>query len=140
MKLELLRTYYPKGTNGILMQDDLALCQTIELPWKNNLPKFSCIPEGEYFLEKRYSNKFKWHFQVMHVPHRQLILIHPANNAKLELRGCIAPISSLIGQGCGTQSRVAFKKLYAFVMRALEINETVYLTIKKNEHDKTGTQ
>jgi len=65
MKLELLRTYYPKGTNGILMQDDLALCQTIELPWKNNLPTISCIPEGEYFLKKRYSQKFKEHLQVM---------------------------------------------------------------------------
>ena len=139
MKLELLRTYYPKGTNGILMQDDLALCETIELPWKNNLPIISCIPEGEYVLEKRYSNKFKWHLQVMHVPLRQLILIHPANNAMLELKGCIAPVSSLIGQGCGTQSRIAFKKLYAFVTKALDNKETVYLTIKNIKHDKTGT-
>ena len=139
MKLELLRTYYPKGTNGILMQNDVALCETIELPWKNNLPRISCIPEGEYVLEKRYSNRFKWHLQVMHVPLRQLILIHPANNAMLELKGCIAPVSSLIGQGTGTQSRVAFKKLYAFVTRAFENKETVYLTIKNNENDKTGT-
>ena len=139
MKLDLLRTYYPKGTNGILMQDELALCETIELPWKDNLPRISCIPKGEYVLEKRYSPKFKWHLQVMHVPLRQLILIHPANNAMLELKGCIAPVSSLTGHGCGTQSRVAFKKLYAYITRAIDNKETVYLTIKKIEHVNAGT-
>tara|TARA_R110000868_G_scaffold138960_1_gene353545 strand:+ start:28635 stop:28823 length:189 start_codon:yes stop_codon:yes gene_type:complete len=37
------------------------------LPWKNNETKVSCIPEGKYFIRKRYSNKFKWHLEVVHV-------------------------------------------------------------------------
>ena len=32
MKLELIRTYFPEGTNGILLLDGVVLCATIELP------------------------------------------------------------------------------------------------------------
>jgi hypothetical protein len=46
MELDLLRTYYPKGTNGSLLVNGVGLCHTIELPWKNNEQGVSCIPEG----------------------------------------------------------------------------------------------
>ena len=95
MKPELIRTYFAEGTNGILLLDGAAICPTIELPWKNNQSRISCIPEGKYKLIKRYSPHFKWHLQVMDVPGRELILIHPANDALRELQGCIAPVAQL---------------------------------------------
>ena len=45
MKLRLCRNYFPNGTNGLLY-DEMGelLCFTIELPWKNNERRESCIP------------------------------------------------------------------------------------------------
>lgn len=138
MELELLRTYFAEGTNGDLMKDGLALCHTIELPWKENKRRISCIPEGRYELVKRYSQKFKWHLHVIDVEGRDLILIHPANDALKELNGCIAPVATLAGQGKGNASRVVFNKLKAMIYPLLERNEKVYLTIKSKYHEHSS--
>ena len=74
---------------------------SIELPWKENQTGVSCIPEGRYELVKRWSPKFLRHLQVMNVPGREYILIHPANEALQELKGCIAPVCFLTGAGKG---------------------------------------
>lgn len=60
---------------------------------------------------------------------RSLILFHLANNALLELNGCIAPITKLSGHGLGLMSRKAFTKLKDLVYRALEDDESVELII-----------
>ena len=130
MELELLRTYHPKGSNGNLSADNVGLCHTIELPWIENEQQISCIPEGRYELVKRYSPKFKWHLLVKDVPDRALILIHPANDALKELKGCIAPVSFLTGEGKGKLSRVVFTKLIRLVFSIFENDEKVFLTIK----------
>ena len=130
MELELLRTYHQKGTNGNLLAAGIGLCHTIELPWKENEPQVSCIPEGRYELVKRYSPKHKWHLLVKDVPKRALILIHPANDALKELQGCIAPVSILIGEGKGKNSRVVFIKLIKMIFSILVKNEKIFLTIK----------
>ncbi|MCP9752802.1 DUF5675 family protein [Ferruginibacter sp. HRS2-29] len=87
MKLELFRTYLLGGTNGVLSFNKIKICATIELPWKKNAPRISCIPEGEYLVVQRYSPKFGNHLWLPDVPDRSLILIHPANNAKKEENG-----------------------------------------------------
>lgn len=130
MVLWLSRTYFPDGTNGKLECEGKFICNTIELPWKNNETKVSCIPEGKYFIKKRYSNKFKWHLEVLEVTNRNLILFHPANNALQELKGCIAPVTKLSGPGLGLMSRKAFAKLKDLVYRVLESKESVELIIE----------
>lgn len=130
MVLILKRNYFPDGTNGKLECEGKTICNTIELPWKNNERRVSCIPEGKYFLEKRYSKKFKWHIEVKNVTNRSGILFHPANNAKQELNGCIAPVTKLSGAGLGLMSRKAFAALKNVVFKALEKNEKVVLIIQ----------
>jgi hypothetical protein len=127
MELELFRRYDPEGTNGELK---LMVCNTIELPWLQNQRNLSCIPEGRYELKKRVTQKRGQHLLVINVKGRDGILIHPANDAKKELRGCIAPVSLLTGPGKGSQSRLANEKLKALVLEALERNEKVFITIK----------
>jgi hypothetical protein len=117
MVLLLSRTYFPDGTNGKLECEGKLICKTIELPWKKNETKVSCIPEGKYFIRKRYSNKFKWHMQIAGVENRSLILFHSANNAFLELNGCIAPVTKLSGPGLGLMSRKAFITLKELVYK-----------------------
>jgi hypothetical protein len=130
MVLFLTRTYFPEGTNGKLMCEGKLLCNTIELPWKNNEKRVSCIPEGRYFIRKRYSQKFKWHLEVVDVQNRSYILFHPANNALQELNGCIAPVTKLSGPGLGLMSRKAFEKLKTFVYAALDSKESVELIVE----------
>ena len=107
MELELIRTYYPAATNGKILYQDRLMMYSIELPWKDNHTRVSCIPEGKYDLIKRWSPKLGWHLQVLNVPQRSYILIHPANDATLELKGCIAPVSCITGAGKGTRSSPA---------------------------------
>ena len=130
MVLQLSRTYFPDGTNGKLECEGKLICTTIELPWKNNETKVSCIPEGKYFIRKRYSRKFQCHLEVIDVKDRSLILFHPANNALKELNGCIAPVTKISGAGLGLQSRKAFVKLKAIVNKALEQKQRVLIIIK----------
>ncbi|MBC7410134.1 MAG: hypothetical protein H7339_17260 [Arcicella sp.] len=130
MVLILSRTYFPDGTNGRLECEGKFICWTIELPWKGNERRVSCIPEGEYFLNKRYSQKFQWHLEVIDVKNRKLILFHPANNALRELNGCIAPVTKCGGPGLGLQSRKAFTKLKRLVYRALNSTEKVKLIVQ----------
>jgi hypothetical protein len=130
MELVLLRTYHAHGTNGKLYSNEAFQCYTIELPWKDNQPKVSCIPEGRYRLKKRYSPRFQHHILIEHVAGRSLILIHPANDAQKELRGCIAPVSVLTGDGKGNRSRIAFEKMRKVVYEALQ-HEPIYLTIQR---------
>ncbi|MDE3235502.1 MAG: hypothetical protein KGO81_06065 [Bacteroidota bacterium] len=135
MELVLLRTYYPEGTNGDLWLGDEGLCHTIELPWKENAHNISCIPEGRYELEKRYSPKFQWHVLLKNVQDRSLILIHPANDAMKELRGCIAPVTVLTGPGKGIQSRLVFEKLKGLIYPVLDRGEKVYLNIQSLRYE-----
>lgn len=130
MVLELTRTYFPNGTNGKLECKGKSICNTIELPWRENETRVSCIPEGKYFIKKRYSQKFQWHLKVLDVKNRSLILFHPANNALQELNGCIAPVTKLSGPGLGLMSRKAFTALKKLVYRVLDTNESVELIVK----------
>ncbi len=100
----------------------------------------SCVPEGRYVLVKRYSDHFQWHFELLDVPDRDLILIHPANDAMLELKGCIAPVTSLVGVGKGVQSRMAFQRLKELTYPVFDSEEIVYITLKNksNEYHSKG--
>ena len=137
MELELIRTYYENGTNSELHCDNGFRGFTIELPWKNNQHAISCIPEGKYELMKRYSAHLGWHLQVMDVPERDLILIHAANNALKELKGCIAPVSILTGEGTGNDSKIALKKIVAITYLEFDKGNKVFLTIKSNTNETT---
>ncbi|WP_339919650.1 DUF5675 family protein [uncultured Flavobacterium sp.] len=132
MVLVLNRTYFPEGTQGALEWNGTLVCYAIELPWLQNQRRISCIPEGEYVLQKRFSPKFKWHIHLKNVPGRDFILIHPANDAKKELLGCIAPVTKHTGKGKGSASRIALQKLTTLVYAAMGHNEVVKIKIQSN--------
>jgi hypothetical protein len=138
MELELTRSYFPKGTNGTLAHNGQPICATIELPWKNNCARILCIPEGRYRMIKRYSPKFRHHFLIEGVPNRSYILVHPANDAMLELKGCIAPVSLITGSGRGASSRKAMALLNRYLAAAFKNKESIFITIKSKEHEKNS--
>ena len=130
MELELIRTYFPNGTNGEFLFNGNRVCSSIELPWKNNQHWISCIPEGRYELKKRYTAERGRHLILANVPGCQMILIHAANDAKKELQGCIAPVSILTAEGKGSQSRNALAKINAIVFPVLDTKKQFFLIIK----------
>ena len=130
MILFLTRTYFLEGTNGKLECNGKSICNTIELPWRKNEKRVSCIPEGKYFIRKRYSRKFNWHIEIIGIENRSSILFHPANNALQELNGCIAPVTKLSGPGLGLMSRKAFRMLKSMIYKAIDAADSVELIVK----------
>jgi Family of unknown function (DUF5675) len=138
MEITLERKYHKNGTNGVLLFDGVRICDTIELPWRDNKFQVSCIPEGRYRIRKRYTVKFGWHCTVDNVPDRTAILVHTFNNALEESKGCIAPVETIDGEGIGSSSRVSLNKLLKILKPAFDKNKPVYLTIKKSEDEYTN--
>lgn len=74
----------------VLRDNDKILLtgKTLELPWVDNKPRVSCVPSGEYIAKKRWSEKYKDHYEICDVPDRSLILIH-AGNYRKDTKGCL---------------------------------------------------
>ena len=76
------------------------LCYTIELPWRDNHPRVSCIPVGTYIFDAYESPKHGQVWMARNVPGRSAIEVHNANLAR-QLEGCIgvgATIGTLDGE------------------------------------------
>ncbi|MGJ1215327.1 MULTISPECIES: DUF5675 family protein [Sphingobacterium] len=128
--LLLQRKYGAQGTNGTITYQGEEICHTIELPDRNNIPRISCIPIGQYKLEKRRYAKHGEQIGIPIVLGREAILIHAANNALRELQGCIAPVTTLTGEGRGDYSGKALAKLKALVYSLWDMGDEVYLNIR----------
>ena len=135
----LHRAYFEEGTNGALFNSGKFLCHTIELPWHDNKRNISCIPEGVYEVEPRFSKRFKHHLILKSVKGRSFILFHPANDALKELQGCIAPVTYLSGVGKGIYSKNAMQKLLSLVYQAQDRKEQILLTIKSQNYEHCRT-
>ena len=107
MTIELQRLYRDCWTEGMIFIKGILLCRSIELRWANNERNVSCVPEGVYPVAIIQHPKFGECLQINGVKSRSGILVHVANDAQKELRGCIAPVFSLIGNGKGQHSRLA---------------------------------
>ena len=76
------------GTFGVLLDDNVPFCVTLERPWKDNQRNISCIPKGGYICKRIMSPKFGDTFEVQLVPDRSHILFHKGN-LKEDTHGCI---------------------------------------------------
>lgn len=127
----LIRTYFPTYTRGTLVATDptgnlLFQCVTLELPWLDNQPQVSCIPEGRYQVRNRRTDKFGLHYHVQDVPGREWILFHPGNYVS-QLRGCILPgfhFADLNKDGIPdiTDSKAALNSMLANLGQSFELN------------------
>jgi hypothetical protein len=114
-----------QGTFGRLLFGGNTL-HTVELPWRDNQRRVSCIPVGTYECALVNSPRFGRVYGVRNVPGRDHILIHASNLAGnvdkgwvTQLHGCIAPCERLGAikipdgrmQRAGLVSRPALRKL-----------------------------
>ena len=92
-----------QGTKGIWLAPNFY-ARILELPWRDNKPNVSCIPEGSYLCKIRRSRKFGVCYHLTDVKKRTWILTHSGNLAgdlskgfKTHTFGCL-----LMGKYFGT--------------------------------------
>lgn len=131
MKAILTRTNHEakqtRGTLEVFNAEGTRVfrCLTLELPWKNNERKVSCIPEGVYKVVPRTSAKYKNHFHVLDVPNRTFILIHHGNFHS-DILGCILVGSEFMDLNGDkfldvTHSRTTMQALLASAPKGFEL-------------------
>lgn len=88
--LTVWRGYLPTATISQIEFLDFS-CVGLELPWRDNQQDISCIPEGVYEYEVKYSVRAKrdviW---INGVEGRTSIQMHPGNYTR-QILGCILP-------------------------------------------------
>ena len=90
-------------------------CVVLELPYKGNLKRISCIPAGEYLCTIHESPRFGKVYKVHNVVNRSEILIHKGNTVN-DTKGCLLVGSSYAVSNDGTvavihESKKAFSGL-----------------------------
>lgn len=112
--------YLPEGVFGRMVLPSGHTLFTCEQPWNGNQQRVSCIPSGQYMTAMRTSpvvqrssgGEFQRGWEVLDVPNRTFIMIHPANWPH-ELQGCIS-VGKTMGVIAGKygvgQSRDAFRE------------------------------
>ena len=133
-EIKVIRTYHPEGTNGIMTYNDKEVCKCIELPWLDNRPRLSCIPEGKYTVFIRETDQKGIHLYIPCVPGRNYILIYAADLSLRELQGCIIPVSMHTGPGMGINSKIAMQKLMETIYRDIMDVKPVNLIITSQQH------
>jgi hypothetical protein len=84
-------SFTEKSVIGKLYLNSEFYGHTLELAWKDNQKRVSCIPKGVYEVKKRHTQKSKYkyeHLHILDVPDRELILMHIGNYPK-NSKGCI---------------------------------------------------
>ncbi|MBK9565717.1 MAG: hypothetical protein IPO37_11190 [Saprospiraceae bacterium] len=131
MVIELQRLYRDTWTDGLIFIKGILLCRSIELRWANNERNVSCVPEGVYPVAIIQHPKFGECLQINGVKGRSGILVHVANDAQKELRGCIAPVFSLSGNGKGQHSRLALNYIIENLKNSGEKEHFIDIKSKK---------
>lgn len=126
MFLKLLRlTDNGDATKGVLLFDNNPLLCTLELPWKDNEKKISCIPEGHYVCKRTLLRKttgglvIPVTYEVQDVPNRDGILFHVGNSTK-DTNGCILVAKSFGPGDTILESRIGFD---AFIVMTEDLEE-----------------
>ena len=131
MTIELQRLYRDGWTDGEILINGILVCRSIELRWANNERNISCVPEGVYPVAIIQHPKFSECLQINGVKGRSGILVHVANDAQKELRGCIAPVFSLSGNGKGQHSRLALNYIIENLKNSGEKEHFIEIKSKK---------
>lgn len=136
------RLYRKDATESELWFRDTLFCYILELEWRNNQRRISCIPEGEYELLPRFTPKRGEHIILSKVPNRDSILIHAGNDVSIEdgddadSLGCLLPQTAIMttkGKTVGVGSREANKLLTRLIYSFFGKKTRMFLRIERQE-------
>lgn len=108
----------PQGTFSNVITDSGFECKGAELPWNDNKPDVSCVPDGLYKGNKRWSETHQQKlYHIDGIAGRSNIEIHSGNFAgdtskgfRSDVRGCLvlgSDVGQLNGQKVVTGSKAA---------------------------------
>ena len=127
--LELMRiSGIYDGTFGVLLDEKIPFCLTVERPWLRNRKNESCIPSGEYVCRRVQSPRFGNTFEVQNVSNRSEILFHKGN-VEDDSHGCIIlgeQYESLNGK---TAVLASGKAMTEFLQRTASMDEFLFSII-----------
>jgi len=105
------------GTYGVLVDNGVPFCVTLEPPWVpdesgKSTPFISCIPKGLYEAHRTSSPRHGNTFQVMNVEegNRTHIVFHKGNAWRSDTLGCILLAEGYGGAGAIERSREGFRE------------------------------
>ena len=120
-------------TVGVLTHQGVVSLLTLELPWADNKPNISCIPDGKYLCKLRLGATTSGGmfiprtFEVTNVPDRGGVLFHVGNTIR-DTHGCILlglGLGDILGQQAVILSRDAFSKFLNLMVGEEEFSLTV---------------
>lgn len=123
----------PSILKGAIYHRDRYLCQTLELPYRDNQSFISSIPPGTYplSLKKHKGAKLNHRIQLLNVPHRSNILIH-TGNSYLDTDGCI--LTGLSYQNTKIRhSLKAYRRLLDYLLEKPQIKQIQIIQKGKND-------
>jgi hypothetical protein len=98
-------------TSGYLAVNGTIIAYTLELPYLNNKPLLSSIPDGRYAAILRYDHLDGWRIELSNVPRRTNIQIHTGNKTADSV-GCILVGTALGADLCSISgSKAAYASL-----------------------------
>ncbi|CCH49594.1 DUF5675 family protein [Pseudodesulfovibrio piezophilus] len=132
-KVELMRVEQgDEGTFGVLRLEGRAYCVTLEPPDRDNMANMSCIPAGHYMCRLVESPRFGRTFEVMNVPGRSHILLHPGNVVG-DTRGCVL-LGREFGRLRGDRAVLNSGKTFAgFLEQCGDVNEFAFMVTNAYE-------
>ena len=107
-------SFTDKSVIGKLYLNSEFYGHTLELAWKENQKRISCIPKGVYEVKKRHTEKSKYkyeHLHILDVPDRELILMHIGNYPK-NSKGCILLGNTRALNFVGDSRKAFYKLMY----------------------------
>jgi hypothetical protein len=129
IKAELIRIEKTfTETCGILLVQGRKVCDTLELPWKDNFRRISCIPEGDYKVELYNSPTFGLCYKILDVPNRNYILFHTGNTVA-DIKGCVL-VGRYVGWWDGHRHLFSSRKGMKDLKLALKGIQEFYLQIR----------
>lgn len=153
MKLFLRRLY----KSGVQTRGELEVrsgegrifsCKTLELPWRENKNRVSCIPAGTYPVEYREASEsgtYNYdHLHVRDVEGRSYILIH-SGNLYTQILGCILVGRDFVdingdGHPDVTHSRDTLEALISTIGEALGERVSIPLEIQRGFDGRFETE
>lgn len=116
-------------THGKLYFNGVYISDTLEDQERTTkIQNATAIPRGVYKVSVTYSNRFKRMMPLLeNVPNFTGVRIHSGNTAS-DTEGCIL-VGTYLAQGYIKDSRIAYKKIFPLIDKAIKKGEQVLLTI-----------